>query len=96
MRGAWIETPAKCKERQRRSGRAPCGARGLKREPRDAVGGEHGSRPVRGAWIETYRACPYRPYPSGRAPCGARGLKLFEGGTTPVITEVAPRAGRVD
>ena len=54
VRGAWIETYWLSRDRQIFARRAPCGARGLKRETRVLVRNMSSeSRPVRGAWIET-------------------------------------------
>ena len=56
---------------------------------------EYESRPARGAWIET-RIGPRITGRRCRAPRGARGLKLVICAKSPLVLEVAPRAGRVD
>ena len=77
-------------------GRAPRGARGLKRlcpiEHRARIR----SRPARGAWIETPGFWSRRPPGLRRAPRGARGLKHFSAAAAAYKALVAPRAGRVD
>ena len=53
VRGAWIETSADGSGTHPGPGRAPCGARGLKRPQAGHAVRESLSRPVWGAWIET-------------------------------------------
>ena len=96
MRGAWIETFGGSPKLRRSSGRAPCGARGLKLVRHIVILTIYRSRPVRGAWIETTLAASSPAAPSSRAPCGARGLKPPERIQLPLHDQVAPRAGRVD
>ena len=57
-------------------GRAPHGARGLKRWLLESMQDLFLSRPAWGAWIETFPVLRQKTRKTGRAPHGARGLKL--------------------
>ena len=55
--------------------RSPCGERGLKSRPHDALRGVGQSLPVQGAWIEIFARRSQRRRGIRRSPCGERGLK---------------------
>ena len=77
-------------------GRAPHGARGLKRITLKVENRYTKSRPARGAWIETVSVSDGVHWSSRRAPHGARGLKPTYGLKPVFLQPVAPRTGRVD
>ena len=54
VRGAWIEISPRFRSRKARTGRSPCGERGLKYVRSFFLRGAPGSLPVRGAWIEMW------------------------------------------
>ncbi len=54
------------------------------------------SRPAWGAWIEIIQPGQAMQLLGSRAPHGARGLKFILVQRVRIVTQVAPRMGRVD
>ncbi len=78
MRGAWIETNYRRKEKWIEKSPPVRGAWIETRSPASAVS-MNASPPVRGAWIETTKLEDLRTALASRPPCGGRGLKRCSG-----------------
>ena len=76
-------------------GRAPHGARGLKRKQVLKRIAAYRSRPARGAWIETYRR-HNKISKIGSRPARGAWIETLMRSTAKKKRPVAPRTGRVD